>query len=112
MIDWVEHPLPPDAIVQIKQYFSELDIELTIVCEQLDSDSFKGEFNCYLCSRNRKRILFDYAGQHSINLIARAPSRRLGGDFLDQSHDPGEFFDHATSPGIFSGQAPPHPAYD
>jgi len=72
MIDWVEHPLPPDAIERIRHYFDVLDIDLTIVSEQQYSEGFKGEFNCYLCSRNRKRILFDYAGQPSMNLIATA----------------------------------------
>ena len=32
--------------------------------------SFNGDFNCYLCSRNRRRILFEYAARNNIRLIA------------------------------------------
>ena len=32
--------------------------------------SFKGRFDCYLCARNRKRILFDYASEIGISTVA------------------------------------------
>ena len=70
MIDWEEHPIPQDALEALKEYFSALSIELEIVHERQYPASFKGEFNCDLCSRNRRRILFDYAEKHHIKLIA------------------------------------------
>ena len=70
MIDWIEHPIPPEYREKLKTYFSDLGIELTIVDEKQYPQSFNGEFNCYLCSRNRRRILFQWAAEHNEKLIA------------------------------------------
>lgn len=70
MINWLEHPIEQDARERLLEYFDALGIPLTILDEQQYPESFKGEFNCYLCSRNRRRVLFTYADDHDCELIA------------------------------------------
>ncbi|MBK5201777.1 MAG: adenine nucleotide alpha hydrolase [Spirochaetaceae bacterium] len=70
MINWVEHPISEEDKKELHLFFDKLDIELLIVDEPQYSVSFKGEFNCYLCSRNRRRIIFNYARDNHIALIA------------------------------------------
>jgi len=70
MINWIEHPISEDAKKELHKFFDKLDIDLLIVDEPQYSISFKGEFNCYLCSRNRRRIIFNYARDNNIRLIA------------------------------------------
>jgi tRNA 2-thiocytidine biosynthesis protein TtcA len=70
MIDWKEHPIGTMAQERLHEYFASLGIPLTILEEEQYPQSFKGEFNCYLCSRNRRRILFNYAAEHGYPLIA------------------------------------------
>lgn len=70
MINWIEHPIPEEYRERLERFFDDLDIRFTMVDEHQFPDSFKGEFNCYLCSRNRRRILFEHAERESIRLIA------------------------------------------
>ncbi len=70
MINWIEHPISEDAKAKLHEYFEALGIPLTILDEIQYPESFKGEFNCYLCSRNRRRILFNYAVERDCSLIA------------------------------------------
>ncbi len=70
MINWKEHPADPHMIEQLHAYFSSLDIPLKVIDAEMFSPSFQGEFNCYLCSRNRRRILFQEAADQGISLVA------------------------------------------
>jgi len=70
MINWIEHPIPEAARQPLADYFQALDIDFTIVDENQFSPSFDGEFNCYLCARNRRRVLFTYCDQHGIKKVA------------------------------------------
>lgn len=70
LINWIEHPLTETQKEKLYEYFDALKIKFRIVDEPMFSDGFKGEFNCYLCSRNRRRILFNIASNENINLIA------------------------------------------
>ena len=70
MIDWIEHPIPPEYKEKLRAYFSALDIDLIIFEEHQFPESFNGDFNCYLCARNRRRILFQYAEKENARLIA------------------------------------------
>ena len=70
MIDWIEHPIDPVFRERIKCYFDELEIPLVILDETQFPSSFRDDFNCYLCARNRRRILFSWAGEHNIRRIA------------------------------------------
>lgn len=70
MINWIEHPIDEDSKKRLYEYFSSLGIDFTMLDEHQFPFSFNGDFNCYLCSRNRRRILFEYAAENSIRLIA------------------------------------------
>jgi tRNA 2-thiocytidine biosynthesis protein TtcA len=70
MINWIEHPIPEEYREKLASYFKALDIDFTIVDERQYPDSFKGTFNCYLCSRNRRRVMFEYCQAHDISLVA------------------------------------------
>lgn len=70
LIDWQEYPLDQEALETLQAYFATLEIPLEIVQEEQYSSGFAGDFNCYLCSRNRRRVLFTYAQEHNIRLIA------------------------------------------
>jgi tRNA 2-thiocytidine biosynthesis protein TtcA len=70
MINWIEHPIDEQARKNLIEYFQELQIPLTILDEHQFPESFNGEFNCYLCSRNRRRVLFTYADAHQCSLVA------------------------------------------
>lgn len=70
MINWIEHPIPEPARVELANYFKDLDINFTIIDEAQYSEGFKGDFNCYLCSRNRRRLLFNYANEMGYRTVA------------------------------------------
>ena len=69
-IDWKEHPLPPEKMNELSDFFHILNIPFTSEQATMFSETFNGEFNCYLCSRNRRRILFEHARDHRITTIA------------------------------------------
>ncbi|MBI9104647.1 MAG: adenine nucleotide alpha hydrolase [Spirochaetales bacterium] len=69
-IDWREYPLPDESAERLKEFFEILDVPYKIVKAAMFPESFKGSFNCYLCSRNRKRILFDLADEWGYKKIA------------------------------------------
>lgn len=68
-INWLEHPIPDDKRVELAEFFELLEIPFQSIDEHMYSEGFKGEFNCYLCSRNRRRILFDHARMEDFKLI-------------------------------------------
>lgn len=70
MINWIEHPIEDNAKDKLYEYFENLSIDFKIIDETQFPTSFKDDFNCYLCSRNRRRILFQYASDHNEKLIA------------------------------------------
>jgi len=70
MINWVEHPIPDVNKEKLREYFDSLKIGFEIRDERQFPDSFNGDFNCYLCARNRRRILFTYAEENDERLIA------------------------------------------
>ena len=69
-INWKEYPMPEDLSKEIKEFFKQLNIPYESASHSMHPESFKGDFSCYLCARNRKRILFDYADKHNIKKIA------------------------------------------
>jgi tRNA 2-thiocytidine biosynthesis protein TtcA len=69
-IEWKEYPVAEEQKNTMRSFFNELHIPLEIVQAQMYPPSFKGVFNCYLCSRNKKRILFDKASEQGIRKIA------------------------------------------
>ena len=72
MINWIEHPIDETYKPRLKEYFRDLDIDFEIRDESQFPTSFKDEFNCYLCSRNRRRILFETAQKEAAEIISKA----------------------------------------
>ena len=70
MINWNEYPIPEKNLELIKLYFEKLNIKLVIKNESIFPHSFQENFNCYLCSRNKRRILFQYADSIGYKTIA------------------------------------------
>lgn len=70
MINWIEHPISQESKEKLHEYFAALSIPFEIVDEHQFPQSFKGDFNCYLCSRNRRRILFERSNREGVRLIA------------------------------------------
>ena len=70
MINWIEHPIPDEYREKLAQYFDALSIDFTIQDEPQFPSSFDGGFNCYLCARTRRRILFSHAEKTGARLIA------------------------------------------
>lgn len=69
-IDWAEYPITDKERSDIIAYFDLLGIPLKIVRTPMKNESFQGQFNCYLCARNRRRILFQEADSLDISKIA------------------------------------------
>ena len=69
-IEWREFPFTEEEKRSIALFFQDLDIPFYTVKAHVYPSSFKHEFNCYLCSRNRKRILFNEAVKLGIKKIA------------------------------------------
>ncbi len=70
LINWIEHPIADEYRTKLSDYFSALGYDFTILDEHQYPASFGGQFNCYLCSRNRRRILFEYCEREGISVIA------------------------------------------
>jgi tRNA 2-thiocytidine biosynthesis protein TtcA len=71
-IEWREYPLSEKKLADLARFFEILDIPFKSVQASLFSPSFHEKFNCYLCSRNRKRILFTEAQRGGFGKIALA----------------------------------------
>jgi tRNA 2-thiocytidine biosynthesis protein TtcA len=69
-IDWKEYPINTDDKLELISYFKALSVPLEFIEASIFPDSFKGKFNCYLCSRNRKRILFTAMHEMGIRKLA------------------------------------------
>ncbi len=69
-IEWSEFPLEAEEKRAIDRYFEGLGIPLYRVKAKIFPESYKKEFNCYICSRNRKRIVFNEAEKFGIKKIA------------------------------------------
>ncbi|MCF7928292.1 MAG: adenine nucleotide alpha hydrolase [Spirochaetales bacterium] len=70
LIDWQEHPLPAADLVRLEEFFEIIKVPFEIRRTTMFPGSFRGDFNCYLCSRNRKRILFERARELNTGIIA------------------------------------------
>jgi len=70
MINWREYSINDEETNKLKEFFKILNIPFEIVKANMFPESFNNTFNCYLCSRNRRRILFEYAKEYNITKIA------------------------------------------
>ena len=69
-IDWNQYPMPDSDAKKMEEFFDMLEIPYEVEHADMFPPSFKGEFNCYLCARNRKRMLFDKAAELGYKKIA------------------------------------------
>ncbi len=69
-VDWIEHPLAPEHIEQLENIFASIKVPFRRISTSIRPPSFRGKFNCYLCARNRKRVLFEIAGAENFTSIA------------------------------------------
>ncbi len=69
-IDWYEYPMTEGERNSLIDYFGLLKIPLKIVQTPMKNESFNDSFNCYICARNRRRILFEEADRLGIRKIA------------------------------------------
>jgi tRNA 2-thiocytidine biosynthesis protein TtcA len=69
-INWRELPVAEERYASLAAFLAGLDIKLHRVEAQMFPPSFHGRFSCYLCSRNKRRILFNEAEKLGIGKIA------------------------------------------
>lgn len=69
MINWIEHPAKQEELEKLRSFFYAR-YSFSYKNAHMFPDSFKGDFNCYLCSRNRRRILFEYSEDLGVTKIA------------------------------------------
>ncbi len=69
-IDWEEYAVPEASLERLREFFDTIEVPLETVRTGMFPESFKGDFNCYLCSRNRRRIFFEKAEEYGLNKIA------------------------------------------
>ncbi|MBN2653262.1 MAG: tRNA 2-thiocytidine biosynthesis protein TtcA [Spirochaetales bacterium] len=69
-VDWTEYPMSEEQSQNIRNFCAALDIPYTAIKESMFPGDYKDDFNCYRCSRNRRRIIFNYAAEKGYRLIA------------------------------------------
>lgn len=69
-INWSEHPVSEKQLEDLEGFFKTINIPLETVTEKMFPGTYADNFNCYLCSRNRKRILFNIAEDKGFTKIA------------------------------------------
>lgn len=69
-IDWNEYPLTTEQKEKLTAFFKAISVPFRLIPTDMFSGSFNNRFNCYLCSRNRKRILFNEAERLGFRKIA------------------------------------------
>ena len=70
MINWIEHPIEESYRPRLQKYFSNLDIDFEIIDEPQFPTTKPEDYNCYICARNRRRILFEIANRRGFRQIA------------------------------------------
>lgn len=60
-VQWREYPMEEAERLRMESFLGDLGIPFTRVEASAFPPSFKGRFDCYLCARNRRRILFEQA---------------------------------------------------
>ena len=70
MINWIDHPIDEAYRPRLQQYFRDLDIDFEIIDEPQFPTTKPEDYNCYICARNRRRILFEIANKRGFRQIA------------------------------------------
>jgi tRNA 2-thiocytidine biosynthesis protein TtcA len=69
-IDWREYPAKPEELERLVGFLDSLGIPCRVIQAGIYPLTYEKAFNCYICSRNRKRILFREAERLGIRTIA------------------------------------------
>lgn len=69
-IDWREYPAGEQQVRRLVEFLAGRGIPCRVVRAGIYPRSYEKAFNCYICSRNRKRILFGEAERLGIRTIA------------------------------------------
>jgi tRNA 2-thiocytidine biosynthesis protein TtcA len=69
-IDWREYPASPQALEAVRSFLDGLGIPLKVIPAHMHPQGYRKPFSCYICSRNRKRILFDEAQRQGASKVA------------------------------------------
>ena len=69
-INWIEYPITELQSENLKSFFEIIDVPFQTVDVKMFPGSYIDNFNCYLCSRNRKRVLFNIAEEMGFTKIA------------------------------------------
>ena len=70
LIDWREFPAPATELEAVRSFLEGLGIPLRVIPANIYPAGYKKAFGCYICSRNRKRILFGEAERVGATKIA------------------------------------------
>ena len=70
LIDWREFPAPAGELDAVRQFLDGLGIPLRVIPADIYPAGYQKAFSCYICSRNRKRILFGEAERVGASKIA------------------------------------------
>ena len=70
MINWIEHPIEESYRPRLQKYFADLDIDFEIIDEPQFPTTKPEDYNCYICARNRRRILFEIANRRGFRQIS------------------------------------------
>ena len=68
-IDWKEYPAGEEERAALEGFFGDLEIPLRRVCASIFPPHSEEPFSCYICSQNRKRLLFQEASRLGISKV-------------------------------------------
>ncbi|ADN01630.1 tRNA lysidine(34) synthetase [Spirochaeta thermophila] len=69
-LNWEEYPISDEESARLAAYFEAIDVPFTQITTTMFPGHYDGQFNCYLCARNRKRHLFTYMKEYDIPILA------------------------------------------
>jgi tRNA 2-thiocytidine biosynthesis protein TtcA len=70
LINWREYPVDPGELQSVRLFLEGLGIPLAVIDTSIYPQRYEKPFSCYICSRNRKRILFQEAARRGITKVA------------------------------------------
>lgn len=71
MINWENAKATDSQIDELYKYFDVLEIPFKVISAIQESPDKTKKFNCYICSRNKRRILFKEAFEQKISKVAQ-----------------------------------------
>ncbi len=70
MVQWREYPIAQEKLDALDAFFAAIEVPFRRIPMTMRPESFRGKFNCYLCARNRKRVLFEIADEEGFGTVA------------------------------------------